>query len=232
MRGDRPRPARRASRSSDAACAPRSWPYCGCGRSCRRCAATRDGLAVAQVRYRVRGWNGAERSPVADTSWALDELATRFPDVPVALVGHSMGGRAAIYAAGARRVRAVVGLAPWIEPGDPVAPLTGRRRAHRARRPRPDDRSACLGRVRPVRRAGSPNRSPTSASKASGTQCCDARHSGTTSHRIRCRDVSWAALRTDPRRATPRSIGRSACRAARARRVMGDRCGWARMEGS
>src|SRR5690349_13608712 len=43
------------------------------------------GLAVAQVRYRVRGWNGAERSPVADTLWALDQLVERFPDVPVAL---------------------------------------------------------------------------------------------------------------------------------------------------
>ena len=60
---------------------------------------SRSGLVVAQVRYRVRGWNGAERSPVPDTLWALDQLAARFPDVPVALVGHSMGGRAAMYAA-------------------------------------------------------------------------------------------------------------------------------------
>ncbi len=87
----------------------------------------RSGLVVAQVRYRVRGWNGGERSPVADTRWALDRLATRFPDVPVALVGHSMGGRAAIYTADHAAVRSVVGLAPWIEPGDPVDPITGRR---------------------------------------------------------------------------------------------------------
>jgi pimeloyl-ACP methyl ester carboxylesterase len=87
----------------------------------------RDGLVVAQVRYRVRGWNGAARSPVPDTLWALDQLTSRFPDVPVALVGHSMGGRAAIYAAGHDSVRSVVGLAPWIEPGDAVAPLAGRR---------------------------------------------------------------------------------------------------------
>ncbi len=88
---------------------------------------SRAGLVVAQVRYRVRGWNGAERAPVADTLWALDQLTARFPDVPVALVGHSMGGRAAMYAAGHDSVRSVVGLAPWIEPGDPVAPLAGRR---------------------------------------------------------------------------------------------------------
>lgn len=87
----------------------------------------REGLVVAQVRYAVRGWNGAERSPVADTLWGLDQLAARFPDVPVALVGHSMGGRAAMYAAGHDSVRSVVGLAPWIEPRDPVAPLAGRR---------------------------------------------------------------------------------------------------------
>jgi pimeloyl-ACP methyl ester carboxylesterase len=86
-----------------------------------------DGLVVAQVRYRVRGWNGAERSPVPDTLWGLDELVRRFPDVPVALVGHSMGGRAAMYAAGHDAVRSVVGLAPWIESGDAVAPLAGRR---------------------------------------------------------------------------------------------------------
>lgn len=86
-----------------------------------------EGLVVAQLRYRVRGWNGAERSPVPDTAWALDRLSTRFPDVPIALVGHSMGGRTAMYVAGHDGVRAVVGLAPWIEAGDPVEPLAGRR---------------------------------------------------------------------------------------------------------
>lgn len=86
-----------------------------------------DGLVVAQVRYRMRGWNGAEQSPVADAEWALDELTRRFPDVPVALLGHSMGGRTAMYVAAHDNVRAVVGLAPWMESGDPVAPLAGRR---------------------------------------------------------------------------------------------------------
>jgi pimeloyl-ACP methyl ester carboxylesterase len=85
------------------------------------------GLAVARMRYLVRGWNGSAQSPVADVRWALDRLADRFPGRPVALVGHSMGGRAAMYAAGHEAVRAVVGLAPWLEPGDPVAQLAGRR---------------------------------------------------------------------------------------------------------
>jgi pimeloyl-ACP methyl ester carboxylesterase len=86
-----------------------------------------SGLAVARVRFTVRGWNGALRSPVADATRALDDLAARFPGVPVALVGHSMGGRTALYAARHDRVRAVVALAPWIEPHDPVAAVRGRR---------------------------------------------------------------------------------------------------------
>ncbi len=85
------------------------------------------GLAVARLRYLVRGWNGAEQSPVGDVRWALDQLAARFPGIGSALVGHSMGGRAAMYAGGAPGVRAVVGLAPWIEAGDPYAQLAGRR---------------------------------------------------------------------------------------------------------
>ncbi|MFN2561436.1 MAG: alpha/beta hydrolase [Jatrophihabitans sp.] len=94
-------------------------------RSLRRTGAE-EGLAVARLRYVVRGWNGASRSPVPDVEWALDQLANRFPDVPTALVGHSMGGRAAIYAAAHPSVHAVVGLAPWIEAGDPYAQLAGR----------------------------------------------------------------------------------------------------------
>jgi alpha-beta hydrolase superfamily lysophospholipase len=89
-------------------------------------AGQRRGLAVARMRYLLRGWNGSAQAPVADVRWVLDELADRYPGVPVALVGHSMGGRAAIYAADHPSVRAVVGLAPWIEPGDPYRPVTGR----------------------------------------------------------------------------------------------------------
>jgi predicted esterase len=84
------------------------------------------GLAVARLRYVVRGWNGASRSPVGDVQWALDRLAERIPGAPVALVGHSMGGRAAIYTAGHPSVRVVVGLAPWIEAGDPFEQVADR----------------------------------------------------------------------------------------------------------
>ncbi len=90
-------------------------------------AGRRHGLAVARVRNGVRGWNGEQRAPVADARAALDRLAERFPDVPVTVIGHSMGGRTALYVAGHQQVRAVVALAPWIEPGDPVDALRGRR---------------------------------------------------------------------------------------------------------
>lgn len=92
-----------------------------------RRAGAASGLVVARLRYRVRGWNGPEQSPVGDVEQTLGQLAARFPGVPIALVGHSMGGRAAIYAAGSANVRAVVALAPWLQHGDPVATLTGRR---------------------------------------------------------------------------------------------------------
>jgi dienelactone hydrolase len=84
------------------------------------------GLAVWTVGYRFRGWNGADRSPVADTRWALDEARRRHGDVPVVLVGHSMGGRTAFRAADDASVRGVCALAPWTESGDPVDQLAGR----------------------------------------------------------------------------------------------------------
>ena len=56
----------------------------------------RYGVQVWMLRYRYRGWNGAENSPVQDARWALDEVRRRHGDVPVVLVGHSMGGRTAL----------------------------------------------------------------------------------------------------------------------------------------
>ena len=85
------------------------------------------GIAVARLRFAVRGWNGDLRSPVADARWAIDQLVERFPDVPVALVGHSMGGRTALQVADHPAVTTVVGLAPWIERTDPTGAVAGRR---------------------------------------------------------------------------------------------------------
>ena len=95
-------------------------------RAVRRAVAD-GGIAVCRPRFRVRGWNAGLASPVADLEQWLDEAARRLGDVPVALIGHSMGARAALRAAGHPQVRAVAGLAPWLPPGEPVGQLAGRR---------------------------------------------------------------------------------------------------------
>ena len=87
----------------------------------------RHGLAVWTLRNRVRGWNGADQSALKDARWALGRIAAEHPTAPVYLLGHSMGGLTALYAAGHPQVRAVAALAPWLEPSSPVEPLRGRR---------------------------------------------------------------------------------------------------------
>ncbi|MBL1097290.1 alpha/beta hydrolase [Streptomyces coffeae] len=82
-------------------------------------------LFVGTVRYRFQGWNDTLADPLRDTERALAELARRAGEVPVVLIGHSMGGRAALRAAADPRVRGVVALAPWCPDGEPVAQLRG-----------------------------------------------------------------------------------------------------------
>jgi dienelactone hydrolase len=85
-----------------------------------------DDLAVGQLRYRYRGWNDAAAHPVADAEFALERIRATYGPVPVVLVGHSMGGRAALRVAGDPSVRGVVALAPWLPGTEPVAQLAGR----------------------------------------------------------------------------------------------------------
>jgi dienelactone hydrolase len=82
---------------------------------------------VRMLRYRYRGWNRAEASPVSDAIWALAEIRTERPGLPIVLVGHSLGGRAALRVAGDPSVVGVVALAPWCEAGDPVQQLADQR---------------------------------------------------------------------------------------------------------
>ncbi|MGW0564454.1 alpha/beta hydrolase [Streptomyces sp. NPDC003016] len=91
-----------------------------------------DGLVVHAVRYRGRGWNGADARLAADARWAADEAVRRYGDVPVCLAGIDMGGRAALHAADHAAVTSVLAIAPWL-PDDaaaaaeePVKQLAGR----------------------------------------------------------------------------------------------------------
>jgi pimeloyl-ACP methyl ester carboxylesterase len=84
-------------------------------------------LAVYRLLNSERGW-AQDRSPVDDATWALDEIARRHGEaLPTALVGHSLGGRAALMAAHHEAVRSVVALAPWVYPTDDPPGLAGRR---------------------------------------------------------------------------------------------------------
>lgn len=89
--------------------------------------ASAGSLVVARLRFTARGWNGDGAGPLADAQWALEQLTDRFPDVPVGIVGHSMGGRVALLIAGHPRVRIAVGLAPWLPAQEPVPDLAGAR---------------------------------------------------------------------------------------------------------
>lgn len=82
-------------------------------------------LAVHRLLNSHRGWE-TSATPVTDVAWALDRVADQHGDVPVALVGHSLGGRAALMAGDHPRVASVVALNPWVLPTDRVD-LAGRR---------------------------------------------------------------------------------------------------------
>lgn len=83
------------------------------------------GLAVWRLRFRYRGWNNAGEPPMEDLSWALRQLRQRHGGAPIVIVGHSMGGRVAIRAAGMADVVGILGLAPWLPASEPTEQLAG-----------------------------------------------------------------------------------------------------------
>ncbi len=84
-------------------------------------------LAVWRVLNSARGWDQAQ-TPLADVRWALERIRRHLPaSAPIGLVGHSLGGRAAILAAGDPGVTSVVALAPWVYPADGEVEASGRR---------------------------------------------------------------------------------------------------------
>lgn len=90
-------------------------------------AGRKHGLAVWTLRNSVRGWNGADMSPLQDARWALGQIREQHPGLPVFLVGHSMGGLTALRAADHPGVEAVVALAPWLKPGTPTSGAANRK---------------------------------------------------------------------------------------------------------
>jgi len=86
-----------------------------------------SGAVVVRPRFQLRGWNGDQALPVNDLTGFLDGVGRRFGPVPIVLIGHSMGARAALRVAGHPAVSAVAGLAPWLPSGEPVRQLAGRR---------------------------------------------------------------------------------------------------------
>ncbi len=83
---------------------------------------TAPDCAVYVLRHGVRGWNATNGSgaPVAEAWDALDTIASTHPGAPVALLGHSMGGRTAVAAAAHPSVAGVCALAPWLPESEPL----------------------------------------------------------------------------------------------------------------
>jgi dienelactone hydrolase len=88
----------------------------------RRLAPRFPHVAFVEVRYRVRSWRRLDDC-VDDLRDGMDAAG----DVPLALLGFSMGGAVATRAAGDARVTDVIGLAPWLPDALDVSPLAGRR---------------------------------------------------------------------------------------------------------
>jgi predicted esterase len=82
-------------------------------------------LAVFRLLNSHRGWDRGQ-SPVRDVAWARQQAGRQFNrELATCLVGHSLGGRAALLAASQPGVVSVVALAPWLYATD-NADLAGR----------------------------------------------------------------------------------------------------------
>ena len=83
------------------------------------------GASVWLMRFTRRGWNGGA-GRISDARLALGDVRRELGEVPVCLLGHSMGARTAVHVADDPNVRGVVALAPWFPPGESVDQLAGK----------------------------------------------------------------------------------------------------------
>lgn len=81
--------------------------------------------AVYRLRFSVRGWNGSGGQVLQDARWALEKMRADHPGLPIVVVGHSMGGRVALYVGNDPDVAGLVLLAPWAASHDPAEQLAG-----------------------------------------------------------------------------------------------------------
>ena len=86
----------------------------------------RGRLAVFRLLNSTRGWD-TKHTPVDDAHSALEEIRRTIGHaVPTSLVGHSLGGRAALLAGSHPGVSSIVALNPFLYPADGRADLSGR----------------------------------------------------------------------------------------------------------
>jgi predicted esterase len=84
-------------------------------------------LAVFRLLNSARGWD-THHTPVQDARWALQRIAERYGQrLPICLVGHSLGGRAALLSVSRPEVVSAVALAPYVYPDDAPSGLSGQR---------------------------------------------------------------------------------------------------------
>lgn len=90
----------------------------------------RAGLATWLVRNEWTSWAAPTAAdagaPVADARAGLDAVRSAYGEVPVVLVGHSMGARTGLRLADHPQVVGLVGLAPWFPESESVDPLRDR----------------------------------------------------------------------------------------------------------